>query len=149
MERIRGESSELLTIDTRTLRLGVPEGVMWRTRRSTEAGWCLCLHVPWHSWRSLRLWRWRSKTSPTLAGSSHNALEQIRWTMTDGWRRWLRWTGMRAWRSATALFELMSQACYFSFVSIALSELSYLRDKERLCLTASSSRHVSVVVGRL
>ena len=104
------------TINARTLRPAVAEGVMRWPRRRIHAGWDVALHMTWQTRLALLLlWR-RSQARSTLTCPSDYALEEVSWTMADRWRWLLRWADMWAW-SASSLLELLSKSVDFVFVS--------------------------------
>jgi len=86
---------------------------MWRTRRCIDAWRSLPLHVSWHTLRTV--WRGR-KTRAALPTTSHDALEEVSWSMADGWWRWLRVAAVPALWRATALLELAVKALDLFFV---------------------------------
>jgi hypothetical protein len=71
--------------------------------------------MSWHSWSSLLLLRWWSQAS-CLSCAGHDALEEIRRTVSDCWRR-MGWSVGASW-VATALLEFVAKASDFSFVPV-------------------------------
>lgn len=104
------------------MRLVVTEWVVGWARWYVEAGWCSALHMSRHTGRSLLFLRWWSKARTALTRASHDALKEVRWAVADCWWWWLRRSGVWAGWCASALFELVTKACYFLFVS-KLSQL--------------------------
>jgi hypothetical protein len=115
------------TVDARPLRLTVSEQILRWSGRCIHARWSMAWHVPWHTWLpGLLLWR-RSQARTTLPAASHNSLEEIRWTVTNGWWRLVRWAYVRTLRRASSLLEFMSETCDFVLISATRQSRSYFR----------------------
>ena len=119
---------------SRTLLLAIAEWIWRWTWWSIETMWTLRLHMPWHARLPLLL-LWRSQTRTALSISSHDALEQVRWSVADCWRRRLRGPGVWTLRRASSLLEFVSQTVDFFFVSAIhqLQDLAFLYGLRYLC----------------
>ena len=118
---------------TRGLGLPIGKGIVWRARsgRRIEARWAL--HVSRNAWLAL-LFPWRRSKSWTALTASHDALEQVCWAVTNGWRWRLRRRTMKPLRRTTALLEFMTKTGDFFLVPTAVSSEFPVKFEDTLTL---------------
>ena len=113
-----------LTIHARCLLgLRIRERVVRWARWLVQTRGRLALHVTGHTRLATRLLlRRRGKPGTTLSTTCHDTLEEIRRTVSDAWRRWLRRTAMLTLRWTAASFELTMEASDLVLVSGRVSQ---------------------------
>jgi hypothetical protein len=99
-----------------TLDLTVREWVVWWTWRRIEARRHGSLHMTRHARLALLLLWGRGETRATST-TSHDALEEIGWTVANGWWCRLRGRRVRALRWTSSLLELVAETGDFLLVS--------------------------------
>lgn len=83
---------------------------MRRAWRLIQTRWTLRLHVAWHAGLASLLLRRRRQAGATSASAGHDALEEVRRSMSNARRRRLRRSAVLALRWTSTCFELVTEA---------------------------------------